>query len=131
MNAVRGYLDELLHSKESDSQKSFRFSVTVTEEEKNRLEHVANELGVSRAEFAAELMISALVEAEIHLGLRPKDDNDLADYANWSEKKIDYVKKFLPVFHFMAQHSSGEISYEEFRKQVTSDSNGNLVLRGE
>lgn len=131
MNAVQSYLDDVLNGKSVDSRQSFRFSITVTEEEKNRLEHVANELGVSRAEFGAELMLSALVEAEIRLGLRPKDDADFADRANWDKKKADYVKEYLPVLHFAAQHSAGEISQDEFWKHVKFDSNGNLVLRGE
>lgn len=131
MNAVQNYLDNVLSGKQGESRQSFRFSITVTEEEKNRLEHVANDLNVSRAEFAAELLTSALIEAELRLDLRPKDDADLADRANWSEKKRKYVEEFLPVLHFASQHAAGEISQDEFWNRVKIGSNGTLHLREE
>lgn len=130
MNAIQSYLDDVLSGK-GDSRQSFRFSITVTDEDKNRLDQLANQLDVSRAEFAAELLSSALVEAEIRLDLRPKDDADLADRANWSEKKRKYVEEFLPVLHFASQHSAGEINQDEFWKRVKIGSNSTLVLRGE
>lgn len=132
MSAIQNYLDELLNKEtQSDSQRTFRFSVSVTEEDKNRLEYVASELGVSRAEFASELMLCALFDAEMRLGLRPKDDADAADRANWSERRTNYVKDFLPLIHFASLHASGEITQEEFWKHVKFGENLTLVLKEE
>lgn len=126
MNSIKEYLEELARDKVRDSSKTFRFTVTIGEDYRQRLDYVSELLDVPRAVFASELLTMALYETEIQLGLMPAAGIKPAD---WTEKNVEYVKEHSPVLYYSYLLEKGEMNQEEFFRNVKLNSDGTFVLR--
>lgn len=74
---VAEFFETMVMEKEMEvakSQHEVRFSVTISDIDDFRLRYIANELNMSRAGLAADIIRAAIVDAEAALGLNILDD---------------------------------------------------------
>ncbi|MEC1746785.1 hypothetical protein [Schinkia azotoformans] len=97
MEKIKEYVEELMlikEFKEQELDKSYytvKYSINIDEVTNRRLQYVANELGITRAEFSRDLIDMALAEVEKQLNL------DAYDFETAYSKAIYGDMEHVPV----------------------------------